>query len=187
MSTINVKISAKDSTTSRNNAIEFIVDTKRKEEKIRFFLVEMRKEVVSLPKKEQKVWKKKLLIAYQTCVSMLVLVKPAAAATPALSTNLIPTDLLQVILQLEFLAVILGVGLAQLCFVGAGIYRILRKEKISKEWSVDIIKGLVQILIAPIVIMTITYIIYFLFGNSEWFINPLEIYSHQKSPFPSPQ
>ena len=184
---IKVRISGKDSTTSQSNKIEFYVHSTIDKEKVTFFLQNIEKEVINLPISKQKKWKKSLLTAYQTCLSLILTVKPAAAASHQLDTKLIPTDLLDIILQLEILAVILGVALANITFVGAGIYRILRKEKVSREWSVDIIKGLVQILIAPVFITTIIYIISFLFGNSEWYINPLEIFSNQKNPSPSPQ
>ena len=184
---IKVRISGRDSTTSPNNHMEFYVHSTSVKEKVTFFLQNIEKEVINLPKTKQKKLKKTLFAAYQTCLSLILFVKPAAATSHTLDTKLIPTDLLDTILQLEILAVVLGVALANITFVGAGIYRILRKEKISREWSVDIIKGLVQILIAPVFITTIIYIISLLFGNSEWFINPLEIYSNQRNPFPSPQ
>lgn len=183
---IKVRMSGRDSTISQNEQIEFYVHSRIEKDKVTFFLQNFEKEVINLPKTKQKKWKKTLFVAYQTCLSLIIFVKPAAATSHTLDTKLIPTDLLDIILQLEIIAVVLGVALANITFVGAGIYRILRKEKISREWSVDIIKGLVQILIAPVFITTIIYIISFLFETSEWFINPLEIYSNQ-NPSPSPQ
>lgn len=56
----------------------------------------------------------------------------------------------------------------------AGYKMILRKKKKeANEWSIEIIKGFIQIMIAPALISTIALVMYLLFGNLTWFVNPL--------------
>lgn len=126
-------------------------------------------EVKSLSRRDKKRLLKVYKTTFLTCVSLLVLTTPTFAATEGVS---VPKDLMDTVITIQLIAVLIGVGLAKIFLIMAGITRMLRKEKISKEWTVDIIKGLAQVLTAPVIVMLLTFVVNLLFGQSEWFISP---------------
>lgn len=70
------------------------------------------------------------------------------------------------------LLVAVGVGSSGVLLSAAGLYRMIRKDKESRDWTTDIIKGLVQVLLAGPTVMLLVYIATLLFGGSSWFVTP---------------
>jgi hypothetical protein len=138
-----------------------------------FFVKSLPREVKELKKKDRKALKKTLQLTYLTCVSLLALTNPTFAATTTVATGLMqPTEIMEIIQWMIKICAMLGIGFAILCLQIASVMRIFRKRKEAIEWSNDIIKGAVQLVLAPILIMLIAYTAYLLFGSSEWFVKP---------------
>lgn len=128
------------------------------------------KGVKSLSHFEKRRILKILKTTYLTLTSTLGLAIPVLAQSSASVMN---SEILEIMKYLEAIAAIGGVGLAIILLQAAGVYRMFPKKKTeATEWTVDILKGLLQLVVAPILVMTITLATYFLFGNSEWFIKP---------------
>lgn len=136
-----------------------------------FTVKTLEKEVETLNKKEKKKLKEVLQTAYLTCVSTLVLAHPTFAATQSQEINL-PQEMKEIMNQLILICIIVGSGLATLLLVIAGIGKMFRYSN-AKQWSIDILKGLAQVLVAPVLVMTIVYLSFLLFGSSDWFVSPL--------------
>lgn len=51
-------------------------------------------------------------------------------------------------LKIALMTVAIGVAISGALLVTAGVYRMFRKRKEAEEWTTDIVKGLVQVLIA---------------------------------------
>lgn len=51
-------------------------------------------------------------------------------------------------LKIALMAVAIGVAISAALLVTAGVYRMFRKREEAEEWTTDIVKGLVQVLIA---------------------------------------
>jgi hypothetical protein len=138
-----------------------------------FFVKSLPREVKELKKKDRKALKKTLRLAYLTCVSLLALTNPTFAATTTVATGLMePTEIMEIIQWMIKICAMLGIGFAILCLQIASVMRIFRKRKEAIEWSNDIIKGAVQLVLAPILIMLIAYTAYLLFSGSSWFVKP---------------
>ena len=140
---------------------------------------EIIKEVRQLPKNKIKEYKKniKLFIVTATSFMMLPLKSMASESIPT-TTNLpktaegLPPELLDLLVKLLMISVGLAVMLAAILLVGAGIMRMFRKKKEATEWTSDILKGFIQVLVAPSVIFVIYYLATLLLGNSGWHVNP---------------
>jgi hypothetical protein len=85
-----------------------------------------------------------------------------------------PPELME--FMMTALVIIVGVGiiLSAILFASAGIMRMLGKKrrKESEEWSVDIIKGFVQVLLSTPIIFLIYYLVSMTLKSSGWFISP---------------
>ncbi|MGM7720520.1 hypothetical protein [Metabacillus sp. Hm71] len=138
------------------------------------FLIEsIEREVKKLPSKKKKVLYTIAKATLTASISSLMLVSPVFAATP--TTAIMTTDIMKIGMYLigicAAVSTILAIILSQL----AGAYRMLRKSKEATEWTTDILKGYVQTLLAPVLIITIAFLAYLLFGTSEfsqWFVKP---------------
>ncbi len=109
-----------------------------------------------------------------TLSSTLLMVKPVVAKSPHPVNGLpeiMPSEIPAVFAELLLYAVLIGIGLACLCGVLAGITMLFKMEK-ARMWLVRILKGTGVILLAPMVVMSLAYIFFLLFGGSEWFISP---------------
>lgn len=60
--------------------------------------------------------------------------------------------------SLALTTVAIGIAIAGSLLALAGVYRMLRKRKEAEEWTTDIIKGLVQVLIAIPVVYSLFYL-----------------------------
>jgi hypothetical protein len=84
----------------------------------------------------------------------------------------LPPELLALLLKLLVIAVGTAVILAAILLVGAGVMKMFRKRKEANEWTVDIIKGLIQILVAAPVVFLIYYLANMLFSGGGWHVTP---------------
>src|SRR5205085_4496929 len=123
---------------------------------INFHIPTLIEEVISLPKSKIKQYKKTIQTFLVTASSFMILPlkSMAASSVPVGTTNLpqsavgMPPELLQLLLQILKISVGTAVLLSMILLVGAGVMRMFRKKKEATEWTTDIVKGLIQILIA---------------------------------------
>jgi hypothetical protein len=113
---------------------------------------------------------KKLLKGFVTVVGVGLKMTPKAfaATTPAITTGataITPAVVMQWGLTLALISVSVGVALAMIMLSVAGIYRMFRKRDIATEWSTDVIKGLVQVLIAVPTVYLLFYLAQLVFKN----------------------
>ncbi|AGY47450.1 hypothetical protein Grass_185 [Bacillus phage Grass] len=84
---------------------------------------------------------------------------PLTGATTTVAANQItPALVMKWGLNLALISVSVGVALSMTLLTLAGIYRMMRKRKEAEEWSVDVIKGLVQVLVAVPVVYLLFYL-----------------------------
>jgi len=123
--------------------------------KVNFFLEETKKEVLKAPKIEQKKYAKVLYQTYVTTIALLT----TTTQTFAASTYHLPPEVNQGIVTIQLICLALAGGLAIICWMLSGFLKMLGLQEKMKQWDQNIIKGLVQVLSAPIVILTITTIL----------------------------
>lgn len=140
---------------------------------------ELLKEVRQLPKNKIKEYKKniKLFLVTATSFMMLPLRSMAESSIPT-ATNLpktatgMPPELLDLMLKLLVISVGTAVILSMILLVGAAVMKMFRKKKEANEWTVDIIKGLIQVLVAVPIVFLIYYVANMLFSSNGWFVSP---------------
>lgn len=140
---------------------------------------ELIKEVRQLPKNKIKQYKKniKLFLVTATSFMMLPLRSMAESSIPT-ATNLpktatgMPPELLDLMLKLLVISVGTAVILSMILLVGAAVMKMFRKKKEANEWTVDIIKGLIQVLVAVPIVFLIYYVANMLFSSNGWFVSP---------------
>ena len=88
------------------------------------------------------------------------------------SVDGMPPELLKLLLDLLKISVGTAVILSAILLVGAGVMRMLRKKKEATEWTTDIVKGLIQILVAVPIVFLIYFVVNLLFSNNGWFVSP---------------
>lgn len=69
-----------------------------------------------------------------------------------------PSTVMQWGMSISLVTVAIGVAIASSLLVIAGVYKMLRKEKEAEQWTTDIIKGLVQVLIAIPIVYSLFYL-----------------------------
>jgi hypothetical protein len=133
------------------------LDTAAQLGKVDFFLKQTKEEVLKAPKKKQKKYVKVMYQAYLTTIALLSTTTATFAATsgtyhldPEVNRGLM-------IIQLTCLAV--AGGIATVCFMLSGILKMLGLQDKMKDWDKNIIKGLIQVMTAPMVILAITTLI----------------------------
>lgn len=130
------------------------------------------KEVKQLKKKD----KKKILIKAgkllaMASVSYLMLGTPVFAQAPT-STPIMPSDIAKIGMYLIAICAMASTILAIILGQLAGGYRMLGKKKEATEWIDNILRGYAQVILMPVVILTIAFVAYLLFGNFQWFAKP---------------
>lgn len=80
------------------------------------------------------------------------------ATTTAAANQITPAMVMSWGLNLALISVSVGVALSMTLLTLAGIYRMMRKRKEAEEWSVDVVKGLVQVLVAVPVVYLLFYL-----------------------------
>jgi hypothetical protein len=147
---------------------------------VNFHIPTLIEEVKQLSKSEKKEYKKVLKAFLMTVSSFMILPlrSMAAPSVPVTATNLpqtaegLPPELLALLLKLLVISVGAAIILSMILLVGAGVMKMFRKKKEANEWTVDIIKGLIQILVAVPVVFLIYYVANNLFSGSGWFVSP---------------
>ncbi|MGY1422802.1 MULTISPECIES: hypothetical protein [Bacillus cereus group] len=139
-----------------------------------FFLKRLRREVKHASKKEKRNWLRILKGLLITTTLVIGNATPAFAAE-SLTADVftMPLELIQLFVGLLVITVIIAIGIALIASVLAGICRMIRKGKLAHEWTNDIIRGLVQVLLLPLTIFCIILFFHFLFGNMDWYIDPV--------------
>lgn len=141
-------------------------------------------EVRGCSHKERKQYTKVLKSFIGTTMSFMVLTSRSMAQTlqntpsQQVVTTGLPPDLVEPLFDLIKLALGGSVLLAVLLMIAAGVLRMLRKKKESAEWTQDIIKGFVQIMIATPLIFLMYYVATLLLGNFSHFLNPFSVPSN---------
>jgi uncharacterized membrane protein YozB (DUF420 family) len=150
---------------------------------VNFHIPTLIKEVKELPKSKIRQYKKIIKTFLVTASSFLILPLRSMAETsipvgqmgtttlPQSATGM-PPELLELLLTLLKISVGAAVILSAICLVFAGVLRMFRKKKEANEWTVDIIKSIIQILVAVPVVFLIYYVANLLFGHSGWFVSP---------------
>lgn len=80
------------------------------------------------------------------------------ATTTAAANQITPAMVMSWGLNLALISVSVGVALSMTLLTLAGIYRMMRKRKEAEEWTTDVIKGLVQVLVAVPVVYLLFYL-----------------------------
>jgi hypothetical protein len=135
------------------------------EERVDFLAAQFREEVMRETggKQLKKIKKlKKLLKASMSVLAAGISMAPKAfaatgMAAPAAET-ITPALVMKWGLTLATISVSAGVAIGFIMLTIAGIYRMFRKRQEADAWSQDIIKGLIQVLIA----VPTVYVLYFL-------------------------
>lgn len=150
---------------------------------VNFHLPTLLEEVKNLKKKERNQYKKQIQTFLATSSSFLMLsplmstAKATNITVPA--TNIpksaegMPPEIMDLLIGLLVIAVGAGVVLAAILLVSAGIGKMFRMKNAS-AWTVDILKGFTQILIAVPVVFVIYYVANLIFAGSGWFVNPFK-------------
>lgn len=138
---------------------------------------ELKKEVMQLPKNKIREYKRIIKTFLVTATSFLVLPLRSMAQSsipttlPKTATGM-PPELLDLMIKLLVISVGFAVTLAMILLVGAGVMKMFRQKKEADAWTVDIIKGLIQVLVAVPVVFLIYYIAISLFSGNGWFVSP---------------
>jgi vacuolar-type H+-ATPase subunit I/STV1 len=111
---------------------------------------------------------KKLYKGFVLLLGVRAVITPltASASTTSTSTtvagltaqSLTPALALHWGLTVSLMVVALGIAVSSSLLAIAGIYRMFRKREEATEWTTDIVKGLVQVLIA----VPVTYLLFYL-------------------------
>lgn len=80
--------------------------------------------------------------------------------------ELLPPEVIDILKQLILAFGTVSVALAILFLMGAGIYRMIGNERKAREWSVNVIKGFGQVLLAPVIILILTTLTALIFKTS---------------------
>ncbi|AZV43700.1 hypothetical protein BAOM_3091 [Peribacillus asahii] len=133
---------------------------------------------MNLSKKQRKKYDKIIKSFIGTTISFLTLTSKSMASQlqntqpqQIMETGL-PTDLIEPIMELIRLALGGSVLLSVILLIAAGTLRQFRKKKEAMEWSTDIIKGFIQILIATPLIFLLYYVVTSMLGGFSMFLKP---------------
>lgn len=140
------------------------------------FIKNIVKEVKSLSRKQKKTYTKIVKSFIGTTISFLALSSRSMANTlnqPQIElTTALPQELLEPLMDMIKLALGGSLLLTILLLIASGVMRQFRKKKEASEWTTDIIKGFIQILIATPLIFLLYFIVTRLLGNFSQFLNP---------------
>ncbi|AYJ75274.1 hypothetical protein BSP36_187 [Bacillus phage BSP36] len=140
------------------------VNNKSMEEKALFLVKNLREEVMKGTESQRRKKIKQMKRLLKLSLSVLgVMVgatpKSFAVTTAATATNLVtPAIVMQWGLTVAMISVSVGVALSMSLLTLAGIYRMMRKRKEAEQWTTDIIRGLVQVLVAVPVVYLLFYL-----------------------------
>ncbi|SDD49928.1 hypothetical protein SAMN04487767_106243 [Bacillus wiedmannii] len=143
-------------------------------QKVPFLVKNLKREVINCKKKKRYQWLELAKRSVPLLSSFLIYASPAAAQTVSKTAEavLMPAEMIQILLAILMSCIIIAVGIALVGSVLAGVCRMFRKHKFAQEWSNDIIRGLIQVLLMPLAIFCIILLFHPMFGNLEWYIDP---------------
>jgi hypothetical protein len=144
-----------------------------------FHIPTLVKEVKRTPKSKLRQYKKTIQTFLITTSSFTMLplrsmantVIPTGTTTLPQSATGMPPELLELLLTLLKISVGAAVVLAAILLVANAIGRMFRINGMT-QWAKDIVKGLVQVMIAVPVVFLIYYVANLLFSGSGWFVSP---------------
>lgn len=158
---------------------------------VNFHIPTLIEEVKKAPKKEMKKYKKVIVSFLATTTGFMGLTSTSMANTiqpspynPSLTvpvTSLpseatgVPPELMQLMIMGLAIIIAIGVIACTIMLVAAGLLRAVKKRKEAIEWTSDIIKGLIQILLAPSIVFLLYYVATKLLSGSSWFISPFSL------------
>lgn len=143
------------------------------EEKVLFLSENLKREVMEADGGKQKKKVKQLQSLLKASLSVLAVgisLAPKAFAAagmvaPVASETITPALIMKWGLTLALISVSAGVALSMTMLSIAGIYRMFRKKDKATEWTQDIVKGLVQVLIAVPIVYTLYFLAQILFSH----------------------
>ena len=118
--------------------------------------------------KERKKLKKILKLTYLTGVAFLIMTNPTFAATTPTGMEITPTSIHTLAKYLISITTVIGVGMSMLAYQMAGGLRLFRKNKVANEWSIDIKKGFMQIVLSPFVFSLLWVMLQIFLGHWDW-------------------
>lgn len=144
-------------------------------------------EVKQLNKTEKKKYKKAIQLFLTTATSFLALSSRSMAA----SLNQVPTidnlgngispELWDAVKEILNLSVKAGIVLAILLLTAAAFCRMFGKKEKAIEWSNDIIRGLIQVLIAVPIVLLLYYVVTLFLNDFSIFNGLFDIPSNKQS------
>ncbi|WZK93438.1 hypothetical protein [Bacillus phage BvP] len=140
------------------------VNNKSMEEKALFLVKNLREEVMKGTESQQRKKIKQMKRLLKLSLSVLgVMVgatpKSFAVTAAATATNPVtPAIVMQWGLTVAMISVSVGVALSMSLLTLAGVYRMMRKRKEAEQWTTDIIRGLVQVLVSIPVVYLLFYL-----------------------------
>jgi hypothetical protein len=149
---------------------------------VNFHIPTLLEEVKQLPKSKLKQSKKviKTFLVTATSLTILPLRSMANELTPTQqigTTTLpqsaigMPPELLELLLTLLKISVGAAVILSAILLVINAIGKMFRISGMT-QWAKDIVRGLIQVLVAVPIVFLIYYVANLLFGHSGWFVSP---------------
>lgn len=92
-------------------------------------------------------------------------IHPNAVPVTGNEQEITPALVMQWGASISLIVVAIGIAIAASLLAIAGVYMMLTKRKEASEWTMDIIKGLVQVLIAIPLVYTLYYLAQIVFRN----------------------
>lgn len=136
------------------------------------FINDIVKEVKQQPLRVQKKFYRLLTGVQAFAIPMMAATKAHAQENidfplleKAYGLDILPDEIVTILVQVIIGCGILGVAFAMICLMVAGGYRVMGNRDKASTWSEDIIKGLGQILLAPVIILILVTLTGFMFQN----------------------
>jgi hypothetical protein len=168
---LNLTISARelDPVVTYNPFEKVMVNHNDNEKRVLFLAKNLQKEVMQGTERQQLKNIKKLKKLIRVSLSVLAagfgMSPKALAATAAAADPVTPAVVMGWGLKVALISVSAGVAMSMTLLSAAGIYRMLRKREAAVEWTADIVRGLVQVLISVPVVYLLYYLAQILFKH----------------------
>jgi hypothetical protein len=150
---------------------------------VNFHIPTIVEEVKHLSKKKLTQYKKDAMAFLATASTFLVFPLTSMANTNTSTSFSIPVsgipqtaegmspEIMKLLIGVLGTIVVGGVILAMILLAGVGVANMFGMKNTSK-WTMNILKGLTQVLVAPSVVFVIYYFSNLVFGKSAWHISP---------------
>lgn len=166
-----VNLTARDSTVTTSNKTFNVGYTDKN------FFDQLNKEVMAHPKEAKKL--KKILFTTHTMLLLILVKNNVALAAP---NNPVPQDLTDSLMIVIAVIAAMGVATAIISLMIAGMWKMLFGKAKADEWTVSVLKGLAQVIAAPILVAFIVGLFTLLFSNVAAFqpiLSPITTFFHQ--------